>query len=464
MAELSLEEKCNLASKLVEQAPPGQVNDVINDIRAIIGNDEALMPYIRPALRTYILTQLTVVEHPASGDVPVHTSLLSEATILPGSTAEKERFIDAEGGRSFAFDHINMTISEYEPYELPAEEAAFRAELAKSLAAYCKNHFPSGSSSVSSSQYPLLPPAPPAPVPAPVSEEPVTDVVPEQLNTGDAEPAPTPAVGDVEVKQEEVVAPGGLEKLDEEVEKAKEEEEGTEAASVPESTKPVVEESSEAASVPEATKPEVTEEPGSEEAAKVEEEPAAAAETAKVEDEPTEAGEPAAEAPEVPEPPAQATEAVEPAPPAVEQRKQERIENPTYTLEIVGNRYNTANFWTGRWRTRWVVDQAAGTVSGTINVDVHYYEQGNVQLATNHTSIFPLPTEATGSQSIASQIVTTISKIETTYHLELNDVYGELGDKVFRGLRRALPVTRQKMEWEKVSGYTLGSDLTKARA
>jgi hypothetical protein len=31
-------------------------------------------------------------------------------------------------------------------------------------------------------------------------------------------------------------------------------------------------------------------------------------------------------------------------------------------------------------------------------------------------------------------------------------------------LRRALPVTRQKMEWEKVSGYSLGSDLTKARA
>jgi len=26
-----------------------------------------------------------------------------------------------------------------------------------------------------------------------------------------------------------------------------------------------------------------------------------------------------------------------------------------------------------------------------------------------------------------------------------------------------LPVTRQKMDWEKVGGYSLGSDLTKAR-
>lgn len=87
-------------------------------------------------------------------------------------------------------------------------------------------------------------------------------------------------------------------------------------------------------------------------------------------------------------------------------------------------------------------------MDGTIQVDVHYFEQGNVswlflnspspadpkvQLATKHTSSFPYPSEA-GSQSIASQIVTTISKIETTYQLELNDVYGDLGEKAFRSL------------------------------
>jgi len=33
---------------------------------------------------------------------------------------------------------------------------------------------------------------------------------------------------------------------------------------------------------------------------------------------------------------------------------------------------------TGRWRTCWTVDKAAGEVNGTINVDVHYFEQGNV--------------------------------------------------------------------------------------
>jgi len=31
-------------------------------------------------------------------------------------------------------------------------------------------------------------------------------------------------------------------------------------------------------------------------------------------------------------------------------------------------------------------------------------------------------------------------------------------------LRRALPVTRQKLDWDKVQGYALGADLSRARA
>ncbi|WVQ78527.1 hypothetical protein IAT38_000613 [Cryptococcus sp. DSM 104549] len=472
MADLSVEEKCKLAAKLIEQTPPGEINDVINDIRAIVADDNALMPHVLPALRAYNLTQLHVVEHSEAEGIPSHSSLLSEAAVLPGS-AEVERYVDAAGKRSFVFDHAGLVASDYQPYELPEEEEAFRAELATSLAAYTKNHFPSGFSTVSSSQFPLLPPAPAQTAPAvgvtpaessdaapkeseskptdtaeatetteetpaltaaiDIPERPVTDLVPEQVGTGDLEPSPTPAVdGGLEAKKEEVEEPGGLEKLDEAVEEEKEREEK--------------EESGEEAVVSDAPK---VEEEGAEKAGEAGED---------VKEEVPVAADTDAEKPE--------EKAVEQgiAGLAVDDRKQERVENPIYTLEVVGNRYNPSNFWTGRWRTRWVVDQEAGKVKGTINVDVHYYEQGNVQLATQHKSSFPYPTAPAGNQSIASQIVTTISKIETEYHLELNDVYGELGDKAFRALRRALPVTRQKMDWEKVSGYTLGADLNKARA
>ena len=41
------------------------------------------------------------------GRLTVSQSLLSSASILPGSV-EKDRYIDAEGKRSFMFDHVTL--------------------------------------------------------------------------------------------------------------------------------------------------------------------------------------------------------------------------------------------------------------------------------------------------------------------------------------------------------------------
>ena len=78
------------------------------------------MGHVRPALRAYNLSQLTAVEHPAADGVPAHSvsccrpamtdrqSLLSGATVEPGSEEDAERYVDGEGKRSFAFDHITL--------------------------------------------------------------------------------------------------------------------------------------------------------------------------------------------------------------------------------------------------------------------------------------------------------------------------------------------------------------------
>ena len=39
---------------------------------------------------------------------------------------------------------------------------------------------------------------------------------------------------------------------------------------------------------------------------------------------------------------------------------------------------------------------------------------------------------------------------ETRLQTSLNDSYHEMGEKAFKGLRRALPLTRQKIDWDKV--------------
>jgi hypothetical protein len=50
----------------------------------------------------------------------------------------------------------------------------------------------------------------------------------------------------------------------------------------------------------------------------------------------------------------------------------------------------------------------------------------------------------------ASKILALIQAEETKYQLSLNEAYQEMGDKSFKSLRRALPMTRAKLDWERV--------------
>jgi len=59
----------------------------------------------------------------------------------------------------------------------------------------------------------------------------------------------------------------------------------------------------------------------------------------------------------------------------------------------------------------------------------------------------------------ASEVTRKISSTEKAYQEELNKAFVAMNEQSFKALRRQLPVTRQKVEWEKVGGYRLGSDL-----
>ena len=48
---------------------------------------------------------------------------------------------------------------------------------------------------------------------------------------------------------------------------------------------------------------------------------------------------------------------------------------------------------------------------------------------------------------------------EKMYQEELNRGFGSLSEGAFKGLRRQLPITRQKIEWDKIAGYRLGQDI-----
>ena len=84
---------------------------------------------------------------------------------------------------------------------------------------------------------------------------------------------------------------------------------------------------------------------------------------------------------------------------------------------------------------------------------MHYYEDGNVRLLTKKDV-----NVSVGGGS-GAEVVRQIAQAEKKYQEDLNRAFGQLSEGAFKGLRRQLPITRQKIEWEKISGYRLGQDI-----
>jgi len=130
------------------------------------------------------------------------------------------------------------------------------------------------------------------------------------------------------------------------------------------------------------------------------------------------------------------------------------------TVCISSARFNPNNFWNGRWRAVWSCKFSPSggnvTINGTLKVNVHYYEDGNVQLTTET----PKQLTASGSDpnSMAAAVVTAIEKAEADFHKNLEASYNTMGETTFKALRRVLPITRTKIDWTKIQNYRIGGD------
>ncbi|KAI0164206.1 subunits of heterodimeric actin filament capping protein Capz [Xylariaceae sp. FL1272] len=130
------------------------------------------------------------------------------------------------------------------------------------------------------------------------------------------------------------------------------------------------------------------------------------------------------------------------------------IENDSkVAVVIVANKYSPNNFWNGRWRSLYIFDPTSSSLEGSLKVDVHYYEDGNVRMLTNK------PVTGSVSSSTGAGICKEIASIEKKYQEELNRGFSSLSEGAFKGLRRQLPVTRQKIEWDKLASYRIGNDI-----
>ncbi|KUF92364.1 Peptidyl-prolyl cis-trans isomerase FKBP62 [Phytophthora nicotianae] len=108
-------------------------------------------------------------------------------------------------------------------------------------------------------------------------------------------------------------------------------------------------------------------------------------------------------------------------------------------VNLCTERINLRNFWGGRWNSRWEVDLTANPakVKGTIQLHVHYFENGNLQLQNSKDIEEEITVQRPGG--LGDAILRVMKEAEDDLQTNLEDMYINMSEETFKEMRRVMP-------------------------
>jgi len=131
------------------------------------------------------------------------------------------------------------------------------------------------------------------------------------------------------------------------------------------------------------------------------------------------------------------------------------------TICISAANVHLGAFWTGGWRAVYqlnVSSTGSTDLSADIKVNVHYFEDGNVQLHTKFNT--KTPVVISDEKKTAPEVAKTIRKLETEFQANLEEMYISMHRQTFKQMRRFWPISKKPMDWD-LRRHNLTTELGK---
>lgn len=132
-------------------------------------------------------------------------------------------------------------------------------------------------------------------------------------------------------------------------------------------------------------------------------------------------------------------------------------------IAIESHIFKPKNYWNGRWRSQWEIPALEKNetieINGFSRINVHYYEDGNVQLSAEKKDLTAQAKYSNDPVETAKSVIVAIEKTETTFENAIIQNYNVMSDNTFKMLRRKLPITRSKFDWQNSHSYRIAHEI-----